>query len=451
MNSYKGDIWSFTVHPSTAFTPSPPDETTDLPVDATLSWSAGKLEGASPLAHELYIGTGFNRVVQASADNHPDVEFKSLDTTQFQPGNLALGATYYWRVDERYAGATVKGDIWSFTTIPFVGVEGFEDYNDYRPYRVFDTWIDGWENPDNGATVGYPDPDFEREEHFVETKIIHGGAQSMPLAYDNSDTARYSQAQADISTLGVTGDWMKSGATALVLDFYGDVDNQIRPTERMEISLEDTGGHVATVPYDGSLSDIQQAAWHEWNIDLQKFSDAGVDLSSVAKVAIGIGGPKGTTRGGSGTIYVDDIRLYVSRCLAQYQRDGGLAIVRAGGGHQPTDRDVAVHGVQMQFEPAPGLFLALAVFLRAPVAVPWQVGKILVQRPLELTLQASRLCLLGGLCYRCGRLLCRLLSPMNGGAIATDVPGDLGAVAVDDHRFLNALRQFIFGEGGKRP
>jgi len=124
-----------------------------------------------------------------------------------------------------------------------------------------------------------------------------------------------------------------------------------------------------------------------------------------------------------------------------YQRDGGLAIVRAGGGHQPADRDVAVNGVQMQFEPTPGLFLALAVFLRAPVAVPWQVGKILVQRPLELTLQASRLCLLGGLCYRCGRLLCRLLSPMNGGAIATDVPGDLGAVAVDDHRFLNALRQ----------
>ena len=73
------------------------------------------------------------------------------------------------------------------------------------------------------------------------------------------------------------------------------------------------------VPYDGSMSDIQQAAWHEWNIDLQKFSDAGVNLSSVAKIAIGIGDPKGTVRGGTGTIYVDDIRLYVSRCLAQYR------------------------------------------------------------------------------------------------------------------------------------
>jgi hypothetical protein len=319
VNTYKGETWRFTVYPSAAFDPSPSDETTDVPIDATLSWAAGKLQAAAPLQHELYLGTSFNQVDQASRDNHLGVEFKSLDTGQFQPGDLGLGTTYYWRADERYAGATVKGDIWAFTTIPFIEVEGFEDYNDFPPHRVFDTWIDGWENPDNGATVGYPDPDFERDEHFVEVKIIHGGKQSMPLAYDNSDTARYSQARADLSALGVTVDWTKAGAKALVLYFYGDADNQFRSTERLEISLEDTAGHMATVPYDGSMSDIQKEAWHEWNIDLSEFSDAGVNLSRVAKIAIGIGDPKGTARGGSGTIYVDDIRLYVSRCLAKYQ------------------------------------------------------------------------------------------------------------------------------------
>ncbi|RPJ23497.1 MAG: LamG domain-containing protein, partial [Planctomycetaceae bacterium] len=293
VNTYKGDIWTFTVHPSAVFDPSPSDGTTDVPVDVTLSWAAGQLQAAPPVQHELYIGTLFNEVDQASSDSHPGVEFKSLDVGQFQPSNLGLGTTYFWRVDERYAGATVKGDMWAFTTIPFVVVDGFEDYNDYPPHRVFDTWIDGWEIADNGATVGYPDPDFERDEHFVEVKVIHGGKQAMPLAYDNSDTARYSKASADLSALGVTSDWTKTSAKALVLYFYGDADNQIRVTERMEISLEDTAGHVAAIPYDGSMSDIQQAAWHEWNIELQKFSDAGVNLSSVAKITIGIGDPKG--------------------------------------------------------------------------------------------------------------------------------------------------------------
>ncbi len=319
VNSYKGDIWSFTVHPSAAFEPGPSDGTVDLSVDATLSWSAGQFQASPPMQHELYIGTVFNAVDQASSDSHPGVELKSLDTGQFQPDNLGLGTTYFWRVDERYAGATVKGDIWSFTTIQFVVVDGFEDYNDYQPYRVFDTWSDGWEIADNGATVGYPDPDFERDEHFVEVKTVHGGKQAMPFAYDNSDTARYSKAFADLSALGVTSDWTATDAKALVLYFYGDADNQIRATEHMEIVLEDAVGHVAGVSYDGSISDIQQATWHEWNIDLQKFRDAGVDLSSVAKMTIGIGDPKGTVRGGTGTIFVDDIRLYVSRCLAQYR------------------------------------------------------------------------------------------------------------------------------------
>jgi hypothetical protein len=319
VNTYKGEIWSFTVHPSAAFNPNPSDGTVDVPVDATLSWTAGQLEAAPPMQHELYMGTRFNEVEQASRDDHTGVEFNGLDTDQFQPGALGLGTTYYWRVDERYAGATVKGPIWTFTTIPFVVVEDFEDYNDFKPYRVFDTWSDGWEIDDNGSTVGYPDPDFERDEHFVEVKIVHGGKQAMPLAYDNSDTARYSKASADLSALGVTGDWAKTGAKALVLYFYGDADNQIRATERMEIALEDIAGHVATVPYDGSMSDLQKEAWTEWNIELSKFSDDGVDLSNVAKITIGIGDPKGTVRGGTGMIYVDDIRLYVSRCLAKYQ------------------------------------------------------------------------------------------------------------------------------------
>jgi hypothetical protein len=38
---------------------------------------------------------------------------------------------------------------------------------------------------------------------------------------------------------------------------------------------------------------------------------------------------------------------------------------------------------------------------------------------------------------------------VDGGAVTADVPGDLLAVAVDEHRFLNPPRQSILGEGGK--
>ena len=48
--------------------------------------------------------------------------------------------------------------------------------------------------------------------------------------------------------------------------------------------------------------------WTEWVIDLAAFSDQGVNLADVDKIAIGLGGQSGT--GGSGTMFFDDIRLY---------------------------------------------------------------------------------------------------------------------------------------------
>jgi hypothetical protein len=44
---------------------------------------------------------------------------------------------------------------------------------------------------------------------------------------------------------------------------------------------------------------------------LQAFADQGIDLINVDKIAIGLGGKSGmASAGGSGTMYIDDIRLY---------------------------------------------------------------------------------------------------------------------------------------------
>ena len=62
--------------------------------------------------------------------------------------------------------------------------------------------------------------------------------------------------------------------------------------------------------YAGDVADIQQASWKQWTIDLALF---GVDLRNVTKLAIGFGDETNLAPGGSGMVYLDDIRLYALR------------------------------------------------------------------------------------------------------------------------------------------
>jgi hypothetical protein len=57
---------------------------------------------------------------------------------------------------------------------------------------------------------------------------------------------------------------------------------------------------------NASVTDV----WTEWPIELSKFADLGVDLTNVDKIAVGLGTQGNTTvPGGSGTLFIDDIRL----------------------------------------------------------------------------------------------------------------------------------------------
>ncbi|MGD8787494.1 MAG: hypothetical protein PVJ60_08730, partial [Phycisphaerales bacterium] len=47
-----------------------------------------------------------------------------------------------------------------------------------------------------------------------------------------------------------------------------------------------------------------------WNIDLQRFADQGINLTSVGSIGIGFGDRSNPQLGGSGLMYFDDIRLY---------------------------------------------------------------------------------------------------------------------------------------------
>jgi regulation of enolase protein 1 (concanavalin A-like superfamily) len=109
----------------------------------------------------------------------------------------------------------------------------------------------------------------------------------------------------------VTGQWQSQ-----------DIGITSNDAERLYVALEDSTGAVKDVPHPDPNA-VQLDTWQEWSIDLGQFSAAGVNLQSVRKMYIGVGNRNTPTLGGSGTLYVDDIRLYQSRCLPLLAKPAG--------------------------------------------------------------------------------------------------------------------------------
>ena len=89
--------------PAPASNPSPADTATNVPVNATLNWTAG----AGAETHNVYFGTasgGLTLVSQGQAG------------TSYDPGPLVTSTDYIWRIDEQNAVGTRSGAQWSFRT-----------------------------------------------------------------------------------------------------------------------------------------------------------------------------------------------------------------------------------------------------------------------------------------------------------------------------------------------
>ena len=299
--------------PLRAGTPNPPDAAVDVKQTPVLRWDAG-LKAAK---HNVYFGTDDTAVANATTASTGIYRGQQdLAATTYVPTEAPLqwNSTYYWRIDEVNAVDVWKGNVWSFTTADFIVVDDFEDYRDDVGSRVFQTWRDGWGfsepapgYPGNGtgSAVGYAQPTF------VELTTVHGGAQSMPLAYDNSGTtgkARYSETQREWTS---PQDWTINNVKALTLYFYGALANA---AEQLYVAVEDNAGHVKVVNYPDPDA-VQRANWQEWNIELTQLSAAGVNLKAIKKMYIGLGNRTTPKAGGTGTIFIDDIRVYPSRCV----------------------------------------------------------------------------------------------------------------------------------------
>jgi hypothetical protein len=295
VETYKGDVWTFTT-PGAVGNPQPANGATDVAMSTVLSWTSAD----SAASHQLYLGMNKDTVRGANTSSPEYVGPKTLGDETYDLDLLEANATYYWRVDEVYNGSPLQGPVWSFTVGNYLLVDDFESYTDDDPNNeaIWQHWIDGFGAADNGAQVGYLMPPY------AEQTIVHGGSQSMPLSYANEGAVSNSEAALTLTALR---DWTAAGVGELSLWFRGASANAAEP---LYVAISNSAGAPAIVANDDPAA-VTSTLWKQWRVPLQTFTDQGINLTNVDKLAIGLGSKSGlASAGGSGTIYIDDIRLY---------------------------------------------------------------------------------------------------------------------------------------------
>ncbi|MHC4203952.1 MAG: hypothetical protein ACYSTT_04830 [Planctomycetota bacterium] len=300
--TYKGDIWSFTT-PGAAGNPQPANAALDVKQTQILSWTPAD----NAASHDVYLGTDKDAVQNATKDSPEYQGNKTLGDETLNPGTFAWDTAYYWRVDAVYTDNTVKGLVWGFTTANFLVIDDFEDY-DIGNNEIWWAWKDGlgyaahdnepaYSGNGTGSAVG-----DETTASYTEETIVHGGSQSMPLWYDNNKEGYLNYSEAELTLGGMyPGDWTVNDVNTLTVYFRGSSSNA---AEQMYVALN--GSAVAN---HDDLNAAQISIWTAWNIDLQTFAGQNVDLANVNTIAIGLGDKNNPQAGGSGKLYIDDIRL----------------------------------------------------------------------------------------------------------------------------------------------
>ncbi|MBN2316426.1 MAG: hypothetical protein JXM79_21040 [Sedimentisphaerales bacterium] len=277
--------------PFKARRPSPPDGGVNVRQAPTLSW----VSGYQAASHQVYFGTDADAVANATTESPEYKGVKDLGDEMLDPGQLEPGAMYYWRVDEvndLNSDSPWVGSVWSFTTANFLIVDDFETYtdNDAEGQAIWQTWVDGFGVADNGAVVGYLLPPY------AERAIIHGGLQSMPLFYDNTQGVLNSEA-----TLALGGmDLTQGGGTTLKVWYRGVAGNAPAP---VYTALD----NARIYHPNPSATEIEQ--WTVLEIDLQDFAQLGANPARVNQLALGVGDGTAASEG-TGTLYIDDIGVH---------------------------------------------------------------------------------------------------------------------------------------------
>lgn len=288
-------------------------------IDVNLMWSRGYF-AADMNGHDVYFGTNWDDVNDANTDTHWGT-YMGRQTDQLYPlTDLKLGTTYSWRIDEvnlAHPDQIWKGNVWSFTVGP------------YRIIDDFDGGIGNWDEHYYPADCGISGTggDIYADRGMLQFVYESNGGY---WGYDFFSETRYVYDEVNYPD---GADWTQGDssqtAKALGLLFMGLADNNTDPNyDRMYVAIEDTAGEVAILLHEDPNAQTY-TAWQQWDIDLREFSNA-VDLNAVRYFYLGLGvrcNPFAGTPGGLGTVWYDDLRLYVARCIGTpgYRQPGDLS------------------------------------------------------------------------------------------------------------------------------
>jgi hypothetical protein len=244
-----------------------------------LSW----MPGDSATEHHIYFGLDEAAVDAADISDTSGIYrgTQPLSETSYDLAEqLELGEVYYWRIDESDGETVWKGDVWSFTLADYLLIDDMDSYQ---------SATEQWQISGSGSLA-------------LDTDLVRSSPQSLEVSYWGSDVVvsrEFATAQ----------DWTVENVAAIFTALKGTNFNAY--TE-VKLRLEDASANSAEVFYDdpNALTDDEDyLGWNHWNASLGDFT--GVDMQNVKKISYIL--PNAAA--GVGTIYIEDIRLYIPRCL----------------------------------------------------------------------------------------------------------------------------------------
>lgn len=302
------DAFSLTLR---ANQPGPSSGSTGVDPSPRLRWKSGQ----QAAAHDIYIGGDLAAVAAATLDT-PEIYQGRIDSLSFAPGDLQWDTTYYWRVDEvneAHLDSPWQGNVWSFTTANYLVVDDFENYSGIEGDEVWLVWVDGFAGrPDLGGSIA-----GHVFAPYVELGTIFRGKHSLPLQYNNTGSFFTGDGQMINRTFSKVErvfdpplNWRNPQGQELTtfgLRMHGAPSNAPDP---FFVEIEDSEGQVALFEHPDPNVAMVDGWIAEWTIDLDEIASQTVDLTQVQKLRLGVGDPADVEIGGTGILYIDDLRVF---------------------------------------------------------------------------------------------------------------------------------------------
>jgi hypothetical protein len=235
---------------------------------------------ATITARVVDVGTGSNAWSKGGVMIRQSLDPGSINVSGFITGGSGNGGTFQWRPVQGEASSSNR----TLTGIaPPYYVQLVREGNTFTVYMSADG-VDWAQEGADPVTIEMTDPIL-----IGLAVTSHQSGEMRTYTFDN------------VSTTGsVSGEWQVATIGA---------DMPSNDPAPMYVAVANSDGTTAAV-YNDNPNAALIGNWTKWAINLQDFADQGVDLTDVDKISIGFGDKDNLQAGGSGIVFIDDIRLF---------------------------------------------------------------------------------------------------------------------------------------------